>query len=194
MLSRSSASSSYSPSFSSFFIALMADLKSSEAAFQFYPVLVLSKPLPLVIPIFFFSSTLVCFTICAYNHHKCTCSFPTLLASELNSFLLDMNTNLQAFACFSKAFLLNFLPQPSGHITKSFSLSGGSVSSCSSSWIGFYSCCPTSCLEFCLYIFWGGGGSSLLVSYLGGGSYRLGSSLGCSLVINMRFCNGILGG
>lgn len=135
MLSMSSASSS-SPSFSSFFMALMADLKSSEAAFQFYPVLVLSKPLPLVMPIFFFSSTLVCFTICAYVYHKTTCSLPTLLASELNSFLFDMNTNLQAFACFSKAFLLNFRPQPSGHITRSFSLSGGSVSSCSSSWMG----------------------------------------------------------
>ena len=41
-----------------------------------------------------------------------TCSFDTLLAYELNSFLLDINTNLQALTCFSRAFLLNFLPQP----------------------------------------------------------------------------------
>ena len=67
-----------------------------------------------------------------------TCYFPTLLAYELNSFLFDIKTNLQALACFSKAFLLNFLPHPSGHNTKSFSLSGGNVYSCYSSWIGFY--------------------------------------------------------
>ena len=74
------------------------------------------------------------------NRAKNTCSLEmTLLASELNSFLLDMKTNLHAFACFSSAFLLNFLPQPSGHIIKSFSLSGGKVSSCSSSWMGFSS-------------------------------------------------------
>ena len=34
------------------------------------------------------------------------------LAYELNYFLFDIKTNLQAFACFYKAFLLNFLPQP----------------------------------------------------------------------------------
>jgi len=52
---------------------------------------------------------------------KVTCSFETnLLASELNSFLFDMKTNLQALACFSSAFLLNFRPQPSGHCTRSF--------------------------------------------------------------------------
>ena len=43
-----------------------------------------------------------------------------LLASELNSFLFDINTNLQAFACFSKGFRLKVRPQPSGHRTKSF--------------------------------------------------------------------------
>jgi len=43
-----------------------------------------------------------------------------LFASELNYFLFDMNTNLQALACFSNAFLLNFLPHPSGHITSKF--------------------------------------------------------------------------
>lgn len=47
------------------------------------------------------------------NSSGVTCSLEVILfASELNSFLFDMNTNLQAFACFSKAFLLNFLPQP----------------------------------------------------------------------------------
>ena len=49
-----------------------------------------------------------------------TCSFPTLLASELNYFRFDMKTNLHAFTCFSKAFLLNFLPHPSGQSIKSF--------------------------------------------------------------------------
>ena len=49
-----------------------------------------------------------------------TCSFPTLLASELNYFRFDMKTNLQAFACFSRAFRLNFLPHPSGQSIKSF--------------------------------------------------------------------------
>lgn len=47
------------------------------------------------------------------NRCGVTCSLEVILfASELNSFLFDMNTNLQAFACFSSAFLLNFLPQP----------------------------------------------------------------------------------
>jgi hypothetical protein len=53
---------SCSSSFSYFFIALTADLKSSDAAFQLSPVLVLSKPFPFVMPIFFFSSSLVCLT------------------------------------------------------------------------------------------------------------------------------------
>ena len=60
------------------------------------------------------------FSDLSLNKQMLTCSFPTLLASELNSFLFDINTNLQALACFSKAFLLNFLPQPSGQSTKSF--------------------------------------------------------------------------
>ena len=60
------------------------------------------------------------FSNLSLNKQMLTCSFPTLLASELNSFLFDINTNLQALACFSKAFLLNFLPQPSGQSTKSF--------------------------------------------------------------------------
>ena len=70
---------------------------------------------------------------------KITCSFEVnLLASELNYFLFDMKTNLQALACFSNAFRLNFLPQPSGHSTSSFSLTAWSTdSSTSSSWIGF---------------------------------------------------------
>lgn len=54
-----------------------------------------------------------------------TCYFDvSLLASELNYFLLDIKTILQALACFYKAFLLNLRPQPSGHITKSVSFSG----------------------------------------------------------------------
>ena len=64
---------------------------------------------------------------------KNTCSFETtLLASELNSLRFDMKTNLQAFACFYRAFLLNFRPHPSGHITRSFSLSWGKDSSAAS--------------------------------------------------------------
>ena len=51
-------------------MALIADLKSYDAAFQFSPVLVLSNPLPLVIPIFFFSSTLVCLAICALVNYN----------------------------------------------------------------------------------------------------------------------------
>ncbi len=43
-----------------------------------------------------------------------------LLAYELNSLRLDIKTSLQAFACFSKAFLLNLRPQPYGQRTKSF--------------------------------------------------------------------------
>ncbi len=75
-------------------MALIADLKSYEAAFQFYPVLVLSKPFPRVFSIFFFYSIFVCLTIWA-------CYLETKrLASELNYFLFDINTNLQAFACF----------------------------------------------------------------------------------------------
>jgi len=31
-----------------------------------------------------------------------------------------MKTILHALACFSRAFLLNFLPQPSGHNIRSF--------------------------------------------------------------------------
>lgn len=53
-------------------------------------------------------------------NNKVTCSLEILFASELNSFLLDINTNLQALACFSSAFRLNLRPQPSGHITRSF--------------------------------------------------------------------------
>jgi len=40
-----------------------------------------------------------------------------------------MKTNLQAFACFSKAFRLNFLPHPSGHSNKSFSFNPSSFDS-----------------------------------------------------------------
>lgn len=87
-------------------MALIAARKSYEAVFQLSPVL--SKPFPLALPYFFYFA-LTCLMMFA-------CSlFTSLLASELNSFLLDMNTNLQALACFSKAFLLNFLPHPSGH-------------------------------------------------------------------------------
>jgi len=75
-------------------MAFIADRKSYEAAFQFYPVLVLSNPFPRVIPIFFFYSIFVCFTIWA-------CYLETKrFASELNYFLFDINTSLQAFACF----------------------------------------------------------------------------------------------
>jgi hypothetical protein len=109
-----SASSSYSSfAFSYFLFAFITARNYSEAAFQLSPVL--PKPaLPFVPPISFFSFILVCLAMRA-------CYFEViLLASELNSFLFDMKTNLQALACFSSAFLLNFLPQPSGHGTKSF--------------------------------------------------------------------------
>lgn len=112
----------------------MADLKSSEAAFQLS--LVLSNPFPLVIPIWaFFSCNLFCFTKAAWIKWKITCSCEVnLLASELNSFLFDMKTNLQALACFSKALRLNFLPHPYGHSTNSFSFSCKSFDSSTSSY------------------------------------------------------------
>jgi|JI9StandDraft_2_1071091.scaffolds.fasta_scaffold92491_1 hypothetical protein len=122
-----------------------------------------------------------------------TCSLETRFASELNSFLLDINTNLHAFACFSKAFLLNLRPHPSGHITRSFSLSGGKDSSAYYSRIGRSSCGFISCFDPCFSILGGSGGYSLFGGW-GGGSSRLGSSLGASLAMRIRFCNGILGG
>lgn len=122
-----------------------------------------------------------------------TCSLVTLLASELNSFLFDINTSLQAFACFSSAFLLNDRPHPSGHITKSFSLSGGSDSSASYSRIGRSSSGRISCFDACFSILGGRGGYSLLGGG-GGSSWRFGSSLGCSLAMSIRFWRGILGG
>jgi len=87
-----------------FLIALIAALKSSEADFQFYPVF--SKPFDFP---YLFSLALTCFAIFACY------LFTNRFASELNYFLLDINTNLQALACFSKAFLWNFLPQPYVH-------------------------------------------------------------------------------
>ncbi len=107
------SSSSFSYSYTlSFLIALTAALKSYEAAFQFSPVF--SKPFPFPLPSFF-SLAFTCLT-------KVACSLLTsLFASELNYFLLDIKTNLQAFACFSKAFRLNLRPQPSVHSIKSFS-------------------------------------------------------------------------
>lgn len=109
----SASSSSFSSSSTlSFFMALIAALKSSDAAFQLS--LVFSKPFPLPLP-YFFSLAFTCLA-------RTACSFVTnLFASELNSFLFDIKTNLQALACFSRAFLLNFLPHPSGHSTRSFS-------------------------------------------------------------------------
>ena len=73
------------------------------------------------------------------NQTTSTCYLDvSLFAYELNSFLFDMKTNLHAFACFSRAFLLNFRPQPSGHMIKSFSVSTCSLaSSTSSSLMGF---------------------------------------------------------
>ena len=59
--------------------------------------------------------------------------------------------------------------------------------------MGFSSCWLTSCRELVLYNL-GWGGYYLLGYYFLGGSSLLGYSLGCSFVINMRFCNGILGG
>lgn len=55
----------FSSSFSYFLMALMAALKSSEAAFQLSPVLFLSKPLPFVAPIFFFSYIFCCLFMAA---------------------------------------------------------------------------------------------------------------------------------
>jgi len=106
---------------------LIAALKSSEAAFQLS--VVFSKPLVFPFPYFFYFA-LTCLI-------KFACYFVTsLLASELNYFLLDINTNLQALACFYKAFLLNLRPHPSGHSIKSFS-PACIDSSTSSSLIGF---------------------------------------------------------
>lgn len=48
--------------FFSFFMAFTAERKSYEAAFQLSPVLVLLNPWPLVMPIFFFYSSLFCLT------------------------------------------------------------------------------------------------------------------------------------
>ena len=83
-----------------FFTAFMTDLKSYEAAFQLS--LVLSNPFPFVIPIWaFFYWSLFCLTKVALNKIKITCSWEVnLLASELNSFLFDMKTNLHALECF----------------------------------------------------------------------------------------------
>ena len=58
-----STSPSYFSSFSSFLTALIAFLKSSEAAFQLSPVF--QNPLPLVFPRSFFSFNLFCFTMLA---------------------------------------------------------------------------------------------------------------------------------
>ena len=55
----------------------------------------------------------ILFNDCGLYKIMLTCSFETnRLAYELNSFLFDMKTSLHALACFSRAFLLNFLPQP----------------------------------------------------------------------------------
>lgn len=94
---------------SSFLIPLIAALKFSDVALQLS--LVLSKP-------FVFPN---CFYFFLFSLINAACYFEVnLFASELNYFLLDMKTILQAFACFYNAFLLNFLPHPSGHSTKSF--------------------------------------------------------------------------
>lgn len=63
------STSSYPPSFypPSFFIALRADLKSSDAAFQFSPVF--QNPFPFVIPICcFFYCSLFCFIKAALEY------------------------------------------------------------------------------------------------------------------------------
>ncbi len=124
-----------------------------------------------------------------------TCSFEVILfASELNYFLLDIKTNLQAFACFYKAFLLNFLPQPSGHITSRFSSSFADYSAS-------YSCIGLSWLrtfwDYFFYIFGCGGGSSTFFTYsflATTGSYLFIYYFGGSFAINIRFWIGILGG
>lgn len=84
-------------------MAFMAARKSSDAAFQLS--LVFSNPLVLVFPYFFYFA-FTCLTMLA-------CSlFTSLFASELNYFLFDIKTSLQALACFYKALRLNFRPQP----------------------------------------------------------------------------------
>jgi hypothetical protein len=84
------------------------------------------------------------------NWRLFTCYLEVIrFAYELNSLRLDMNTSLHAFACFSKALRLNLRPQPSGHSTRSFSLSGGSDSSSYCSRMGFSSCATI----FCYYFF-----------------------------------------
>lgn len=121
-----------------------------------------------------------------------------LLASELNSFLFDMKTSLQAFACFSSAFRLNFLPHPSGHKTRSFSLSGGSDSSNYCSRIGFYSWAIIFCYYFFSIFCWAGStftSTFLTSSFFGGGaSYFFTYYLGGYLAINILFWIGIFGG
>jgi len=87
-------------------IAFTAALKSFDAAFQLSDVL--SRALFFTIPSFFYFAFACLIMVACYL-------LTNLFASELNSFLLDMNTSLQAFACFSKAFRLNFRPQPSVH-------------------------------------------------------------------------------
>lgn len=82
----------------------------------------------------------VLFYYVGLNYTQITCYFEAILfASELNYFLLDMKTILQALACFSRAFRLNLRPQPSGHKIKSVSFSGCSLdySTSSSLIIGF---------------------------------------------------------
>lgn len=123
-------SSFYSSSMLSFLIALIAARKSYEAAFQLSPVF--SKPLLFPALPSFFSLALTCLI-------RLACYlFTSLFASELNSFRFDIKTSLQALACFYRAFLLNFRPQPSGHYIKSFSPWGIDYST-SSSRIGFSS-------------------------------------------------------
>lgn len=81
----------------------------------------------------------------------CTCYLEVMrFAYELNSFRFDMKTSLHAFACFSKALRLNLRPQPSGHNTRSFSLSAGRDSSSYCSRMGFSSCATI----FCYYFFY----------------------------------------
>lgn len=133
--------------------------------------------------------------ICLY-HLKITCSLDViLLASELNYFLLDMNTILHAFACFSKAFRLNFRPQPSGQITKSFYVSVWSLdSSTSSSLIMGFSSKPFLNSYFikgtASYFFF----STLIISGSCFFYYLFDSSFGCYFWIIILFWGALGGG
>lgn len=123
-----------------------------------FPIIAcLFKSLTLCLPqLLFLLLQLVLLDYLSLYYLSYTCSLEvSLFASELNYFLLDINTNLHAFACFSRAFRLNFRPHPSGHSTNSFSFCIWSVDySTYSYFIGILSLLLPTGISSTLLIIW----------------------------------------